>query len=229
MAKQFNKKYMHPTRRKLVDMVLHGSDYETNTSISLSGAENKNIKREIGDIWTDSSGATWEQKSYGKVTHSKLSDTMSDVRQYLVGLNKCKGDNCETIKYSHTDKNMIKASEYCLDCITKLEHIVRVEGMWDTYEKYRVYSNMVDYGKDIIDKLKESYRNAKQTYDYVNSDGRLETWTMDTPVDEFKQEIQNDIDKITDEIKETNQLKLDTWDKLKDKGYNWIKFNDTLI
>ena len=30
MAKEFSKKYMHPTRRKLVDMVMNGGEYETN-------------------------------------------------------------------------------------------------------------------------------------------------------------------------------------------------------
>ena len=39
MAKEFNKKFMHPTRRKLVDMVLTGGEYEKSTQISFSGAD----------------------------------------------------------------------------------------------------------------------------------------------------------------------------------------------
>ena len=43
MAKEFNKKYMHPTRRKLVDMVLTG-EYDKNTHFSLSNVNNPDIK-----------------------------------------------------------------------------------------------------------------------------------------------------------------------------------------
>ena len=52
MAKEFNKKYMHPTRRKLVDMVLTG-EYNKNTHFSLSDVKKPEIKREVGDIWED--------------------------------------------------------------------------------------------------------------------------------------------------------------------------------
>ncbi len=86
MSKEFQKKYMHPTRRKLVNMVLHGGDYEKNTQISLANSENaveKNRKKEVGETWTDSEGKTWEQKEYGKVRINELSDTMSEVRDYL--------------------------------------------------------------------------------------------------------------------------------------------------
>ena len=50
MAKEFKKKYMHPTRRKLVDMVLHGAEYETNTTIGWNADK---IERKVGDVWED--------------------------------------------------------------------------------------------------------------------------------------------------------------------------------
>jgi transcription elongation factor Elf1 len=226
MAKEFNKKYMHPTRRKLVDMVLHGKEYESNTSISLVGAENKGIKRAVGEIWTDNEGVTWEQMSYGKVTRSKLTDTMSDVRKYLIDLNKCKSESCNTSTYSRIDKKMVKKTGYCLDCMIKLEHQIRVDGLWEEYEKYRVYSNMIDNGNEILEKLKSAYDDAKQEYEYVNEDGKLEKWTLEKPVDELKAEILEDIENIKKEIGEARDLKMNSWEVLKDKGYDWIKFND---
>ena len=50
MAKEFNKKFMHPTRRKLVNMVLSGGEYEKNTQISFSGADKEIIKTCILDL-----------------------------------------------------------------------------------------------------------------------------------------------------------------------------------
>ena len=70
MSKEFQKKYMHPTRRKLANMVLTGGEYEKNTQISFTDAEKsaeKNRKKEIGEKWTDSDGKIWEQKEFGKV------------------------------------------------------------------------------------------------------------------------------------------------------------------
>ena len=49
MGKDFKKKFMHPTRRKLVDMVKTG-EYETNQSI---GWEAKKEDRKVGDVWED--------------------------------------------------------------------------------------------------------------------------------------------------------------------------------
>jgi hypothetical protein len=49
MSKDFKKKYMHPTRRKLVDMV-HTGEYDKNATI---GYEGKKETRNVGDIWED--------------------------------------------------------------------------------------------------------------------------------------------------------------------------------
>ena len=39
--KKFNKKYMHPTRRKLVNMIQTG-EYQKDTQVSLSGIKETN-------------------------------------------------------------------------------------------------------------------------------------------------------------------------------------------
>ena len=50
MAKEFKRKFMHPTRRKLADMVKTGGEYDKNTQI---GYEGKKIERKVGDVWED--------------------------------------------------------------------------------------------------------------------------------------------------------------------------------
>ena len=49
MAKEFKRKFMHPTRRKLADMVRTG-EYEKNQSV---GWEAKKQTRKVGDVWED--------------------------------------------------------------------------------------------------------------------------------------------------------------------------------
>lgn len=226
MAKEFNKKFMHPTRRKLVNMVLKGDEYEKNTQISFANAENsaeKNRKRELGEIWTDSEGKTWEQKEYGKVRINELSETMADVRDYLQKLNTCKSDSCKTIKYGRVDKKLISKTGYCLHCLTLKEAQIKYDGLWEEYEHYKMLSNIISNGKDIIEKLKQAYNDAKQEYEFVHEDGKIEKWVLEKDVNELKAEILSDITTYEGEIEQAKKWRNEAWNKLKDKDYDLVK------
>lgn len=223
MAKEFNKKYMHPTRRKLVDMVLHGKEYETNAQISLSVNPEANIVREVGETWTDSAGVQWEQKEWGKEQISSLSDTMASVRNYLAELNRCKGVGCKTIKLSRADKKLISKTGFCATCLAIKETTIRIDGLWESYENYKIYSNMVEHGKDVIAQLQQAYDDAKQEYEYVNESGTTEKWTMERPVEELKAEILIDMTNIESEVNEVIKLRNKAWEELKDKNYDLVK------
>jgi hypothetical protein len=223
MAKEFNKKFMHPTRRKLVDMVLTGGEYQKETQISFSGADKKKIKREVGDKWTDDNGRSYEQLEAGKIETSDLTDTMSEVRAYLDKLNSCKSDNCKTIKVGRVDKKLISKTGYCLHCLTLREAQIKYDGLWDEYEDYKIYSNMISYGNDVIAQFKQAYKDAKQTYEVVQEDGKIETWSMERDVNELKAEILLEIVKFEGEIEQATKLRNEAYDKLKDKNYDLVR------
>jgi len=223
MAKEFNKKFMHPTRRKLVDMVLTGGEYEKNTQISFSGADKENVKREVGERWTDENGKTWVQYEAGKIETSELSDTMQEVRAYLDKLNTCKSDNCKTIKVGRVDKKLISKTGYCLHCLTIKEAQIKYDGLWDAYEDYKIFSNMIAHGNDIVAQFKQAYRDAKQTYEVVQEDGKIETWSMERDVEELKAEILLEIVKFEAEIEQATKLRNEAYEKLKDKNYDLVR------
>jgi len=223
MAKEFNKKFMHPTRRKLVDMVIHGAEYEKESFISFSGADKKKVKREVGDKWIDDNGRSYEQLEAGKIETSNLTDTMSEVRAYLDKLNTCKSDNCKTIKLERVDKKLISKTGYCLHCLTIKEAQIKVDGLWKEYEDYKIYSNMIAHGTDVIAQFQQAYRDAKQTYEVVQEDGKIETWSMERDVNELKAEIMTDIINFEKEIEEVTKLRNEAYDKLKDKNYDLVR------
>ena len=223
MAKEFNRKYMHPTRRKLSDMVLCGQEYETNAQISLSVNPEANIKREVGDTWTDSAGVQWEQKKWGKEQISSLSETMAGVRNYLSELNRCKGTECKTIKLGRVDKKLISKTGYCLHCLTLKEAQIKYDGLWEAYEDYKIFSNMISHGNDIVAQFKQAYRDAKQTYEVVQEDGKIETWSMERDVEELKAEILLEIVKFEGEIEQATKLRNEAYAKLKDKNYDLVR------
>jgi len=223
MAREFNKKFMHPTRRKLVDMVLTGGDYEKESFISFSGADKEIIKRKVGEKWTDGDGKSWEQTEGGRIEFSELGDIMAEARAYLDKLNTCKSDNCKTIKVGRVDKKLISKTGYCLHCLTLREAQIKLDGLWEAYEDYKIFSNMIAHGTDIVAQFQQAYNDAKQTYEVVQEDGTIEKWSMERDVTELKAEILTDITKFEEEIEQAKKLRNTAWDKLKDKGYDLVK------
>jgi len=223
MAKEFNKKFMHPTRRKLVDMVMHGAEYEKESFISFSGADKEIIKRKVGEKWTDEDGKSWEQLEAGKVQTSELGDIMAETRAYLDKLNSCKSDSCKTIKIGRVDKKLISKTGYCLHCLTLREAQIKYDGLWKEYEDYKIYSNMIAYGKDVVAQFKQAYNDAKQTYEVVQEDGKIETWSMERDVEELKAEILLEIIKFESEIEQATKLRNEAYEKLKDKNYDLVR------
>jgi len=223
MAKEFNKKFMHPTRRKLVDMVMHGAEYEKESFISFSGADKEIIKRKVGEKWTDGDGKSWEQTEGGRIEFSELGDIMAEARAYLDKLNTCKSDNCKTIKVGRVDKKLISKTGYCLHCLTLREAQIKLDGLWEAYEDYKIFSNMIAHGNDVVAQFKQAYNDAKQTYEVVQEDGTIEKWSMERDVTELKAEILTDITKFEEEIEQATKLRNEAYEKLKDKNYDLVR------
>jgi hypothetical protein len=219
--KKFNKKFMHPTRRKLVDMVLQGNEYETDTKLGYDSGE-RSRKREVGEVWTDSDGITWEQFSYGRVQQSKLTETMAEVRNWISTRNKCKNDTCSKSKYGYTDKKLIRKTGYCSNCLIDKESKIKEDGLWAEYEQYRIIQNMISHGSDVLSQLNQAYSDIKQEYEYVNEDGSIEKWKMERDVDELKSEILGDIENISKEVIQLKEIRNKLWDVLKDKNYDLL-------
>jgi 4-hydroxy-3-methylbut-2-enyl diphosphate reductase IspH len=121
------------------------------------------------------------------------------------------------------DKKLVSKTGYCLNCLSKRETRIKVDGLWEAYEDYKIYNNMIAYGKDVVAQFQQAYNDTKQTYEVVNEDGTIEKWSMERNVDELKAEILTDITNFKEEIQQATKLRNDAWDKLKDKGYDLVK------
>lgn len=218
--KKFNKKYMHPTRRKLVNMVQTG-EYNKDTQISLSNIK-ETTKREVGDIWEED-GVVWEQKSYGKVKQSKLSNELAKVRKYLAEQTMGKGDDCENKKYSAADKKLIKKTGYCATCLAKREMPIKLDGLWEEYEAYKIYSNMAAYGTEVLQKWNQALDEVTNIHKYVNDDGSIEKWSSNEDVQTLKSQIEKDIENGRKELTEVIEKRNAAYEKLKDKNYELVK------
>jgi len=222
MAKQFERKFMHPTRRKLVDMI-HTGEYDKSTQISFSDIKTE-TNRNVGDVWEDKDGNLWEQKEWGKVKKSKSSDTMSQVRNYLQQISKCKASDCDVKgKYSSADKKLISKTGFCAGCLAKREQQIQNDGLWEEYAKYKVYSNMAAYGTEVLQQLNQAYHDVTNIHEFVNEDGSLETWKENSDVDLLKSQIEADIENAKKELSEVIEKRNSAYELLKTKNYELVQ------
>ena len=214
MGKEFKKKYMHPTRRKLVDMVKTGK-YDKNTTVGYTKAKET---RNVGDKWEDDNHKYEKKEGYTKKT-GKNHEAFLKIRKYLQEKNKCQNSTCKTVKKTDNDIRFIQNGGFCMNCTTERETILRVEGVFVPYQNYKVWTKMIVYGKQKLEQLKHSLTEVKEEYEYVNEDGTVETWKLPKSVDEVKSEIQEMIDIGTKEIEELESKRAEVFEELKKKNY----------
>jgi hypothetical protein len=219
--KQFNKKYMHPTRRKLVNMIQTG-EYEKDTQISLSNLPKEQIKREVGDVWEEN-GVLWEQKEYGKVKQSKGSAELAKVRQFLQQKSECKSPTCDKTKYGPTDKKLISTTGFCTNCLVERETPIKEDGMWDIYKDYKIYSNMAAHGTEVLSKWNQALDEVTNIHKFVNEDGSVEEWSSNEDVQTLKAQIEKDIENGKKELTEVIEKRNAAYELLKDKNYELVQ------
>lgn len=213
---------MHPTRRKLADMV-HTGEYETNTKLSMSDIKKSDKHREIGEVWEDEDGFIWEQKKFGKIKKSKMSDSMAQARQYLQKKKECNNEDCEKKKYGYTDKKLITRTGYCSKCLAEKESPIRQDGLYDEYVRYRTYTNMAAHGTEILEQMNKAMDEVTNVHEFINDDGEVEEWESSKSVQELKEELKNDIEKGKKELTEVIEKRNKAYKKLEGKGYELVK------
>ena len=212
MPKDFKKKYMHPTRRKLVDMVQTG-EYAKNTTIGYDKIEKT---RNVGDVWEDEH-SRYEKKEGYILKTGKNSSAFTETRKYLQSLEQCKSPECKTIKKTKRDKLFIQKGGYCMNCTIDREHEIRTSGLWREYEDYKVWTRMIILGKTKLDQYRQSLDDLKEEYEMMGSDGKItEKWKLPKPIDEVRAEIQELINYGEEEIKELEEKRNGSFDKLRE-------------
>jgi|TARA_R110001592_G_scaffold177043_1_gene417153 hypothetical protein len=214
MGKEFKKKYMHPTRRKLVDMVETG-EYAKNTTV---GYTKKEDTHKVGDVWEDEH-KRYEKKEGYTLKTGKNSEALQEIRKYLEEKSKCNNAECKTIKKTANDLKFIQNGGFCLNCTSERETELRETGLFQEYQDYKVWTKMIVYGKTKLEELRQSLSEVKAEYEYVNEDGSTEIWKLPKSVDEVKAEIQEMIDIGEGEIKQLETNRETAFDKLKENNY----------
>ena len=220
MAKEFKRKYMHPTRRKLSDMVRTGGEYDKNSQI---GWTSKKEDRKVGDVWEDEH-YRYEKKDGYTLKTGKNSEVFSNIRKYLAEQNKCKGTDCEHVgEFGPNNKKLIRKTGFCILCNKKMERELRINGIYEDYEKYKMFSNAMADGILRLDAIEQDIKDLKQTYEQLNEEGEvIETYTLPRPVEEMKAEMREFVEKSKIELEEIKQKREECFQRIKEKNYEHI-------
>lgn len=155
---------------------------------------NKNKHRKDGEIWKDADGVEWQRKDKQTI---RLTKTQGDIIRDAIGNNqKC---NCgQDIKWgSKLDKYFFFRTGLCENCLITYETNLRIVGVYDKYERYKMISyelgRMVE-GKAKIEDVIKFFADSNGDAEMIcNSEGFIERWkttNKEEIVDGAKKDLQ---------------------------------------
>ncbi len=178
------------------------------TQVGYEGVEDNSTRKE-GEIWTDSKGKTWIQKSYGKTSHTPIMDIVREETN--VRCTSCKKE----IRWgTKQDEKMFSKTGMCLDCLVEYETRLKLEGKWAAYEQKKLFENELGYILDIKAKVKDGleYMKTTKVLTFVNSNGLVEEWN-DVRRNDLLKSLKKDhvrclkeVKRLTEEIEKLNVI-----------------------
>ena len=209
------KAWMHPSRKKILD-VMHGRE-SGNATV---GGDKAKEKKEVGDRWFDANGKEWEQHEGFKSAVTQY----DEARAYLDILTTCKSKECKTFNPKGANLRFIKQSGYCIDCLVEREAKLRVEGIYQNYEYWKMNSKALGTIKDDLAQFEQARKDADTVPTIVNEDGSIEQWSIDGDIEKVKRDLDSDIAGLNELIIKFQTAVDEDWEIIKEK-YNEI-FND---
>ena len=191
---------------KAVRQLLAGEHkMQTRTVVGYEKPKDSSLHK-VGEIWEEilPSGDTveWEQKQGYRVKRRKNLKVLSNLRQELESYDKCY-DDCEKRKnkiYTRYDKQTCLSHKMCLDCLTRFETYLKLEGKFEEYEKRKNYESLVAFFID-AEKEKEVIKASLDSIEYVEEDGSREIWNFENKKN-FLEKIDNDFKKLKEDMLE---------------------------
>ena len=206
------KTWMHPSRKKILD-VMHGRE-SGNATV---GWDKVKEKKEVGDRWFDANGKEWEQHEGFKSAVTQY----DEAREYLDTLNTCKSKECKTFNPKGANLRFIKQSGYCINCLVEREAKLRLAGIYDNYEYWKMNLKALGILKDDLASFEQARRDVETVPGIVNEDGTIEKWNLPSNIEQIKADMDTDIENIKKLIIEFQTAVDVDWDIIKEK-YNEI-------
>ena len=123
-------------------------------------------KYKEGDVWEDND-KKWTIKNGIKQNITKLDKAKKALRIPL-----CCPVCGKPIKH-YLDKKMYKIHGFCFDCTVKMEHKLKIAGLYKKYEKRMMEGNIKTFLKDVEQWSLDLVNNNSS---FITEDGEVEEW-----------------------------------------------------
>lgn len=166
----------------------------------------KNKYRKEGEKWKDNDGIEWERR---KGENIRLTKTQSDlIRELIKEGQKCKCG--QDIRWgSKLDKYFFFRTGLCENCLITYETDLRILGIYDVYERYKLISYEMGRLIEAKEKIKEVIKFFNEDSGNVemicNSDGFVERW-KNTNSDKIKEDASRDLTVVNERIEKLSKI-----------------------
>lgn len=118
------------------------------------GYEGKDEHHDVGSMWTDLNGITWQQRHGYRIRVNPQANLIRELTKRI-----CKTCKKEINMFaSMLDQKLYTRTGNCADCQIKEETLMRINGTYENYEKKKVFMNQLSYMEDIADKIRDQYK-----------------------------------------------------------------------
>ena len=175
---------------KAVKELLSGK-HKTQTRKTVGYEKTTNIKRNVGDTWTEidtKTGTVWryEQKD-GYRTRVVDNSILQKIRDIMSVPKTCPCCNKEMREEEkHLNFKMYFIHKKCFSCVVREETLIRANGKeaWEEYSRKRMLANAESWLRD-ADKEVALLREAIKLQYVQNADGNLEEWDQTAFLEKF--------------------------------------------
>lgn len=173
-----------------VKNLLHGTHESQNRiQVGYDGEVKETPIRKVGDKWHDSDGNEWEQKQGYAIKLGK--EWQQDLHQYLNSFPNCPKETCMCSMPKRLDEKMKAIHGMCFDCVTQMEHKIRLEKRWDEYEKEKMLKNGMAWLSE-AERDKNLVVEELSKLDFANSFGDSEKWDVGVTKEQLIEKIENE-------------------------------------
>lgn len=166
---------MHKTRRKVLD-VMNGTDTKDTFGWTPTKKETDS-KNEVIDL---------EREEKRKLFDSIRTPSFCP--------------KCKKFMKGRMDVKFYNRTGACFTCQQDYEHRLRTNGLYELWERIKIFQNEVSIMLEHKEKLADAYNSLTPTSEFISSDGHITTFEFAGNWQEIKESIRTDLDWIEETL-----------------------------
>jgi hypothetical protein len=181
------------------DILKGNHSYQNRIQVGYKPEEQPKPIREVGEKWFDSDGNEWEQKSGYAVKLGK--EWQQELHQEVTNFPNCQKETCtcNSLTMTKLDEKMRKLQGMCFECVTSMEHKLRIQNKWDDYERDKMKQNALAWLTE-AEKDKNLIAEELSKLQFANEFGDTENWEVGKTKEDFIKQIEDEFQKFREDF-----------------------------